>query len=139
MPEPESRPVLMRQPAQVLDRWERQGKVLQLSRDAFSKTADGWLWPGPVTDEERTIFWSIVQAARCVLFEHMNDAVLGLVWIDGTPVVAYDVAEMRRIQETKRAVSKQEDIDHADQRDDAQMNALLTQSWGIRTPVFRML
>lgn len=135
MAEPE--PILARRPAQATDVWERQGKLLHLSRDAFDKSADGWLWPGPVDEHERSTFWSVVQAARCVLFEHMNDAVLGLVWLDGNPVVAYDVPTIRSILKTKRAVSSSSDEEHADARDEAQLAALQEQGWGVRTPVFR--
>jgi hypothetical protein len=56
---------------------------------------------GPSTPEERDFFWAEVKRHQCVLLQFLNDAIIGLVYIQGVPSIAYDEQEARRIWRAK--------------------------------------
>lgn len=111
---------------------------MKLSSNFSDRKVDGWLWSGPATAETRDLFWHIIKLANPVVFEFMNEAIIGLVWWDGYPVVAYDAHRIESILQAKRGTPDQTVMEHLMQEDDTRMRSMLNTSWGVRTPVFRV-
>lgn len=130
-------PLVLQRPASDRDTWKRAGVPVRLSLRFNDPTADGWLWRGPATPEAREVFWQVVQLARPVVFEFMNDAIIGLVWWEGYPVIAYDQFKIEEILELKRGTPDDAVQKHLEEEDAKQLQSMLTTSWGVRTPIFR--
>lgn len=96
-----------------------------------------WYWPGPEGDTRET-FWKIVARARSVVVEFINDAIIGLIWCDGYPVIAYDVGLAQSILRRKWLLgseSKQLQLD-VETRELARFEELQRTDFGQYTPWF---
>jgi hypothetical protein len=79
-----------------------------------------------------------VVRARCVVVEFINDAIIGLVWCDGHPVIAYDVGLAQTILRRKWLLgseSKQLQLD-IETRELARFEELQRTDFGQYTPWF---
>jgi len=83
-------------------KWIRAGVEVSTTRSfPDAHYYDGWYWPGPTDEATRKEFWNIVMQAKCTVLEFLNDAILGLVWYQGYPAVAYSPVMAREILERK--------------------------------------
>lgn len=97
-----------------------------------------WLWLGPHDQETRDLFWQVVEQYEVILFEFLNDAILGLVWVGGSPVIAYATTIVQEILRSKWQVSKEDPelIQAAQESAARQYEGLLGMNHGDRTPWF---
>lgn len=118
--------------------WRRAGELMRASQDFQSEYA--WYWSGPEDDFARATFWQVVVQARCVVLEFLNDAIIGLIWHQGHPVVAYDaslsLAILRRkwLLGTTATKLRQE----MEAREIDKFEAMLSTDFGKTTPWFLM-